>query len=253
MFGFNIVSKLIYVLTILSLLVAPEAYSKLLEPQSRMNDARWAARYTDKLQEAAIAHPRLILLGDSIIESLELQSADPRRNSVLIWRKFFVPLDAIDLGFAGDTTANLLWRIESSELSGFAPEAAVVLIGTNDVNVTASRDAASIAQNIYFVVNALHQRLPDTRIIVVGLLPTQYRVPYLAVNDNLALRNWELLNARFVDIGAMMLSPNGRPDAALYLDPLLRPPGLCIHPNAIGWKRLTAALDPFLLAVMKPQ
>ena len=38
-----------------------------------------------------------------------------------------------ELGDAGDTTLNLLWRVQHGEGPTFSPKVAVVLIGTNDL------------------------------------------------------------------------------------------------------------------------
>jgi len=39
----------------------------------------------------------------------------------------------VNLGFVGDTTASLLWRIDNGEATGIEPKVAVILIGANNL------------------------------------------------------------------------------------------------------------------------
>jgi hypothetical protein len=41
--------------------------------------------------------------------------------------------NAADFGCGGDTTANILWRLERGELDGVNPRVIVLLAGTNDL------------------------------------------------------------------------------------------------------------------------
>lgn len=60
------------------------------------------------------------------------------------WEKLFVE----SYQGAGDTTLNLLWRVQNGEGPTFSPKIAVVLIGTND-----------LTNPIYQLVSRPHQIL----------------------------------------------------------------------------------------------
>lgn len=41
---------------------------------------------------------------------------------VQIWRELFSPLHALNFGIAGDTTCNVLWRLQNGELENIRPK-----------------------------------------------------------------------------------------------------------------------------------
>ena len=60
------------------------------------------------------------------------------------WQRFYGDRNALNLGFKGDTTASLIWRMQHGELDGISPKAGVVLIGANNngrVHWSADADA----------------------------------------------------------------------------------------------------------------
>ena len=57
---------------------------------------------------------------------------EPWRDFAPVWQRFHGDRHAVDLGFKGDATSHLPWRIEHGEADGISPRAAVVLIGANN-------------------------------------------------------------------------------------------------------------------------
>src|ERR1700733_14142267 len=103
-------------------------------PSDRLSEPWWAARHKAVL-EAARQHPdtQLLLIGDSITNNYD--KADlPDENFQPPWKKFYEPRKALNLGFSGDTTAHLLWRLDHGEVDGIHPKVAVLLIGTNNTS-----------------------------------------------------------------------------------------------------------------------
>ena len=57
------------------------------------------------------------------------------------WRQTFFGWNAANFGWGGDTTHNILWRLENGELDGVNPKVIVLQAGTNNLaRVTANRD-----------------------------------------------------------------------------------------------------------------
>jgi lysophospholipase L1-like esterase len=140
-------------------------------PADRLDLPWWAERHA-RIVETVRRHPDvgLLLIGGSIIQNFE-RSNPPDQDFQPIWKQFYEPRHALNLGFSGDTTANLLWRLTHGEIDGLRPQAAVVLIGTNNTGYahqTAEQTEAGIAN----VVGTLTQRLPQTRILLLCILPS---------------------------------------------------------------------------------
>ena len=70
----------------------------------------------------------LILLGNSITNNFE----KPQYQAV--WNQFYSPRNALNLGYSGYRTENLLWNIQHRELEGQTPKVLVLEIGTNNID-----------------------------------------------------------------------------------------------------------------------
>lgn len=140
-------------------------------PRDRLAEPWWAARHAAVLEKIR-SQPdvRLLLIGDSMTQNYE-KSSPPDENFAPIWQQFYAPRGALNLGFSGDSTANLLWRLTHGELDRLRPQAAVVLIGTNNTGHEHQSAEQTIA-GLRNVIGTLTQRLPQTRILVLGLLPS---------------------------------------------------------------------------------
>ena len=86
----------------------------------------WFARHAEKIGLMSKGEYDLLMLGDSITHNFESVGKE-------VWKKYFEPRKSINLGFGGDRTNHLLWRIEHLPVLKKAPKGAVVLIGTNNI------------------------------------------------------------------------------------------------------------------------
>ena len=99
------------------------------------------------------------MIGDSITNNYD-KSRPPDENFLPTWQQFYAPRKALNLGFSGDTTAHVLWRINHGEVDGLHPKVAIVLIGTNN---TGHGDTAEETETgIDAVITELENRLPET-------------------------------------------------------------------------------------------
>ena len=82
------------------------------------------------------------------------------------------PRGVLNAGVSGDRTENLLWRLQNGNLDGPPPALVVMLIGTNDLAYDGPpRSPELAAEGIRANLLYLRQRLPDTPILLLGLLP----------------------------------------------------------------------------------
>jgi lysophospholipase L1-like esterase len=221
-------------------------------PLSRMDLPWWRARFAAKAQEMKRGPVDLVWYGDSITQDWEQAGAEPWRDFAPIWHRYYDGRHALNLGFKGDTTAHLLWRIENGEASGIHPKAAVVLIGANNFG-RVHWPAAETEAGIVRIVDELHQRLPGVRVLLVGVLPC-LRGPWVAentaaLNHALAARYRDGRQASFIDVSALFYT-NGQVDPAKFLDPHLTPPEPALHPSAQTQAAIAAAIEPTLSAML---
>jgi lysophospholipase L1-like esterase len=214
-------------------------------PASRMDKADWAAQFNAQQQELRQNSYDIVLLGDSIMHELQYVGPQSFNNIDAVWQRWFACRRTIDLGFTGDTTANLLWRIENGLLPTTPPKLAVVLIGTNNDRPALGWSAQQTAQGIVTIVDELHRRLPGTRILVMGIPPNAHgaRVAEIIdqVNATLAARDWTADNAKFVAT-ADLFETNGELDTSLFREPHQGRPAL--HPDAHGWELMAERIMP---------
>jgi lysophospholipase L1-like esterase len=215
-------------------------------PIARLDLPWWRARHEARLRELAQAKPELIFLGDSITQDWELTGPPAWQDFAPAWQRFYGDRHAINLGFKGDTTASLLWRIQNGEVAGIAPKAAVVLIGANNLGKVHWSPEDTVA-GIDAIIAELHKRLPTTKILLLGVLPSE-RSAWISeatgqINLMLAARYKGDTTVSFLDLTALFMR-NGVLNRRLFLDPLLTPPDPPLHPSAQGQALMAKAMEP---------
>ena len=83
---------------------------------------------------------------------------------------------AIDLGYSGARTENILFNLQNGELQGQSPKVAVLLIGTNnsdDANYPVVSTPEQIAGGTEAIIRTLRGKCPQTKIIVLRIFPRQ--------------------------------------------------------------------------------
>ena len=231
-----------------ALLIGAAAPNLAAVPLSRMDLPWWHARFEAKQAELHAAGTiDLLWLGDSITQNFEREGPEPWRDFRPVWEHFYGGRHAINLGFKGDATSHLLWRMEHGELDGLHPKAAIVLIGANNFGKLHWAARPTLA-GIDAIVAELHRRLPETRILLLGVLPS-IRNPWVDANTVELNR---ALAARygapgsgvvFEDLSALFMR-QGRINAGAFLDPLLSPPDPPLHPTAQTQARMAEAIEP---------
>lgn len=216
-------------------------------PAQERADGWWQERHRQKLAELRQGKVDLIFIGDSITHDYELGSTAPQYDFLGLWNRFYGGRNAVNLGFNGDNTANVLWRLENGEIDGISPKVAVVLIGTNDT--IQGRSAEETKAGIDAIVTRLKRKLPKTKLILIGILPSAVSPLKTAVDQavNTALAN-AYANDRtvtFIDVGYRFLA-DGRTDVSLYMDPRNDPPMAALHPDAAAQARMAEAIEPTL-------
>jgi lysophospholipase L1-like esterase len=221
-------------------------------PISRMDLPWWRKRHEAVLERIRQGRTDLVFLGDSITENWERSGPPTWMDFAPVWRRFYADRNAVNMGFKGDTTASLLWRIQNGEVGGINPKAAVILIGANNLG-RVHWSASDTVAGIEAIVAELHRRLPQTRILLLGVLPSE-RSPWVTettrqINAALAARYGGARDVAYLDVGPVFMT-EGRVNRDLFYDPRLTPPEPLLHPSAEGQARMAAAMEPTLARLM---
>jgi lysophospholipase L1-like esterase len=105
----------------------------------------------------------LLFLGDSITEGW----AGSGRK---VWEKYYGNRKAMNAGVGGDRTQHVLWRLDNGNIDGIHPKLAVIMIGTNNSNNN-DNTAEEIADGVKAIVKEVHEKLPETKILLLGIFP----------------------------------------------------------------------------------
>jgi lysophospholipase L1-like esterase len=209
-----------------------------------VHEAWWRQRFLEKQAELHRPNARLVFLGDSIFHSFEWDVHDP------VWNHWYGGRGAVDLGFNGDGTADVIWRIRHGELDGVSPVLAVILIGTNDLG----RPPAEVAAAIEDLAQTVHDRSAGTSILILGLLPSgrpesgQHAVRDINARLSAHYARPEAI-ARFQDVSCVFLR-HGQLNAALFREPAVPGRSYPLHPTPIGMDLLAAAIEPAVAAAL---
>ncbi|MBC7800278.1 MAG: acetylhydrolase [Gemmatimonadaceae bacterium] len=221
-------------------------------PLSRLDTPWWRARHQAKLVELQARRVDLIWLGDSITQNWERSAPPDYMDFAPVWQRYYGDRNAVNLGFRGDNTAHLLWRMANGQLDGIRPRAAVVLIGANNLGRVRWSAPQTVA-GIVAVVDELRRRQPAAGVVLIGILPSIRSVwatrTTNAVNAALATGYPPGGPVAFHDLSSLFLTA-GQVDRTGFYDDLLQPPDPPLHPTVQAQARIAAAIEPTLAAML---
>ena len=155
------------------------------------------------------------------------------------WSEWLPDLEVVNLGHAGDTTTDVLERLE--EVIALQPGAVVLLIGTNDLSHRASVE--QVVRGTEEILYKLRHELPQTRLVVQSLLPRERERAEDIHEVNIHLRQYAAapsVKGEFVDLSALLGDAEGALRSEYTID------GLQL--NEAGYHAWLEALRPVLAA-----
>jgi len=205
----------------------------------------WMPRHEDKLAEiarrrAAGEPTGLVFIGDSITHNWEKEQQP-------LWKQLYGKYNPLNLGYGGDRTENVLWRLQHGEVDGIAPKVAVLMIGTNNNGLRHDDPAVTVA-GIRHVLQELRTRLPATRILLLAIFPRGEGADdgLRRVNEQVNAMLPRLADGKrvvFLDIGKAFVAPDGTLSRSIMPD--------LLHPNAQGYRIWAAAMQPTLEQLLR--
>ncbi|TWT96053.1 GDSL-like Lipase/Acylhydrolase [Botrimarina colliarenosi] len=219
-----------------------------------VQDSEWAGwwphRHADKLTErdAIVGEGRplqLVFVGDSITHGWE-------NGGKSIWAERFGPRGAFNIGFSGDRTEHVLWRLgvesgkNNNEIAGLTPKLFVVMIGTNNTGHRQDPPEA-IAEGIEQIVDRLLEVAPDSKVLLLAIFARGENAddPLRVINDGVNELIAELGDrdrVEFLDINDVFLDDDGTLPKSVMPD--------LLHPNTEGYQLWADAIEPHVARLL---
>jgi lysophospholipase L1-like esterase len=216
-------------------------------------------RHEQKVAAVKSGKYDLVLIGDSITHTL--QDFGGKYDSLnTVWKKYYAPRHALNLGHNGFRTENILWNLEHGELDfAVSPKVFVVLIGTNNAdsrNFPKAHSAEEIVNGTRAIIELIKKRHPTSKVLVMRIFPkgldaqrkegTSPPIFSFSQSDVETARRAGELTAKLADNNQVYwLDVNHvflRPDGTINTDVM---PDL-LHPNAAGAEAWSRAIEPTL-------
>ena len=200
----------------------------------------WIPRHEQKLAEiaalrAAHVEPDVVFVGDSITHNWE-------KDGQAVWAANYAQYHALDLGFGGDHTENVLWRLQHGELDGYRAKVVVMMIGTNNTG-DRMEDPATTAAGVRRLLDEIRRRQPDAKILLLAVFPRDEKPdsPLRKLNDRLNRTLVTFADERqvfFLDIDDALMNPDGTLSHDVMPD--------LLHPNDKGYAIWADQMAPTL-------
>ena len=201
-----------------------------------MTKPGWMERHESMNAKAKQGNIDLIYIGDSIVQRYEGVGKP-------VWDHYYTPRKALNLGISGDRTQHVLWRLDHGNIDGISPKLAIVMIGQNNGG---HNTAPEIAEGVTEVVKRIRNKLPNTKILLLGIFqrrekPTPERAVLAEANETIS-KLADSTSIHYMDINSVFVQPDGTIPASLMPD--------FEHPSELGFKRWAEAIEAKVAELM---
>jgi beta-glucosidase len=220
-------------------------------PVSKMNEDWWAKRHQEIVNRVKQGNVDLLLIGDSITHGWDWDDWGQQ-----VRREYYDNRNVLNMGFTGDRTQHVLWRLQNGEIDNIKPKLAIVMIGTNNSNGT-DNTPQEIADGIKAIVCELRTKLPQTKILILAIFP-RGDVNQMQDGKSNAVINpqWEKNNLAsklaskvadnkmifYMDINKKFLNDKGVLTREIFPD--------LLHPRKKGYQIWAEAIEPMVTKLM---
>jgi len=206
--------------------------SQATVPGNRFDAGNWKERHQAKKALARQGGHELVFIGDSITQGWE----GPGKE---VWEKHYAHRKALNLGYSGDRTEHVLWRLMNGELENVDPKLYVLMIGTN--NTGHRQDAPELtAAGIELIIELLRDRSPNAEILLLSVFPRDESPdgPLRRLNDavNARIKDFgDKEKVHWLDVGGAFLGDGGVLPKEVMPD--------FLHPQAAGYQLWAEAME----------
>ncbi len=194
-------------------------------------DKWWQERFQANQERIQQGNVEVLFIGDSITHGWD----NVGKNT---WDKYYPDRNVVNLGFSGDQTQHVLWRLENLKWGNVQPKVAMIMIGTNNCH---QHNGEQIALGIEKIVDKLHSLFPNIKVLLLAIFPradvSQDKLNNIAeANKRIAEIPKSKPFVYFYDIGAEFLDENGNLPKTIMPD--------LLHPNAKGYEIWAQSVEP---------
>lgn len=219
---------------------SPRGYSfesEAQRPSSRFPDANkwWKTRCLEKRNEIVDGQGEydIVMIGDSITHRWEREGGEGRALFAELKKKYRI----LNLGYGGDRTGHVLWRLRNGELEGYKTKLFTLMIGTNNTGFN-HRD---IAAGVKRILETIREKHPEAKTILMPVFPRN-----ASASDKLRVRNDKVNeiirtyadgeSVLWLDFNAKFLESDGTMTKRVMND--------LLHPNETGYRIWLDAIEP---------
>jgi lysophospholipase L1-like esterase len=151
------------------------------------------------------------------------------------WQTWFPEIDALNFGVGGNTTDDVMARIDS--VIAADPDEIILLIGTNDLGTR--QTVEHLVRNVQSIMVDLRRELPGARMLLQSVMPRGREFSDRIQEANIHLRQFSAtVHAQYLDLWPAMALEDGELNPAFSDDRL--------HLNAAGYEAWLSELRPGL-------
>lgn len=209
---------------------------RTLIPSNKMDQAWWKDRHQNNVKRIAQGNVDFLMVGDSITHGWDLKHSGEKVQDYYYGDRNFV-----NMGFGGDKTQHVLWRLNDAPLAKIQPKAAMLLIGITSLWGDWNNCSFNVALGIQACVDKLQSAFPDTKILVLNIFvaldannPIRQRLA--KANDYLPQLLKDYKNVTIKDINSLWLSKDLSIPKDLMKD--------YVHPTEAGYKLWGNEVEP---------
>jgi N-acetylglucosamine-6-sulfatase len=207
-------------------------------PAHRNPEGWWKKRHQQKKNLAKKGGHDLVFIGDSITQGWE-------DDGKAVWDKHYGTRKALNLGYSGDRTEHVLWRLMNGELENVDPKLFVVMIGTNNSGQRQDPPEQTAA-GIQLILELLQDRKPDAKILLLSIFPRAEKPDHKLRQLNHAINQRIKTFAdgdkiQWLDIHDTFLAEDGTLTKEVMPD--------FLHPEAAGYEIWANAMEAKIAAL----
>jgi beta-glucosidase len=200
----------------------------------------WLPRHEEKLAQVAKGGIDWVMIGDSITHNWEKSGKE-------VLAKYFPTLNVLNLGYGGDRTENVIWRLQHGELDKVNPKFISIMIGTNNTGHRMDKPEY-IANGVAKIIDIVKHKAPNATVLLQAIFPrSENQHDGLRINNK---RTNELLeqlakqkNVLFANFNPDFLEADGTLSKEIMPD--------LLHPEDQGYEIWAEKLAPYVNKYVK--